>query len=81
MQQRPLDRSSGSRSGKNRRAATSLMSMTSGAPARSDASNIPTDPTVYVAVGGFLAVVGFAAALVRALRAARLDPLTALRHE
>jgi putative ABC transport system permease protein len=41
----------------------------------------PTDPTVYVAVGGFLAVVGFAAALVPALRAARLDPLVALRHE
>jgi hypothetical protein len=41
----------------------------------------PTDPTVYIAVGGFLALVGFAAALVPALRAARLDPLTALRHE
>jgi ABC-type antimicrobial peptide transport system permease subunit len=41
----------------------------------------PTDPTVYVAVGGFIGLVGFAAALVPALRAARVDPLTALRHE
>ncbi len=41
----------------------------------------PTDPAVYLGVGGFLAAVGFAAALVPALRAARLDPLTALRHE
>jgi predicted permease len=40
-----------------------------------------TDPTVYVAVGGFLALVGFAAALVPALRASRLDPLAALRVE
>jgi predicted permease len=41
----------------------------------------PADPMVYLAVGGFIAVVGFAAALVPALRAARLDPLTALRQE
>jgi putative ABC transport system permease protein len=41
----------------------------------------PTEPAVYIAVAGFLTVVGFAAALVPAKRAARLDPLTALRHE
>ncbi len=40
-----------------------------------------TDPLVYVAVAGFLGLVGVAAALVPATRAARLDPLTALRHE
>ncbi len=40
-----------------------------------------TDPTVYIAVGAFLAFVGFAAALVPAVRAARLDPLMSLRHE
>ena len=39
-----------------------------------------TDPIVYAAVGGFLAVVGTAAAFVPAMRAARLDPLTALRR-
>jgi putative ABC transport system permease protein len=39
-----------------------------------------TDPLVYAAVGGFLAVVGTAAAFVPAMRAARLDPLTALRR-
>lgn len=41
----------------------------------------PTEPLAYVAVGAFLAVVGLAAALVPAVRAARLDPLVALRHE
>ena len=40
----------------------------------------PTEPMVYVAVAAFLAVVGLAAALVPALRAARLDPLIALRE-
>jgi hypothetical protein len=41
----------------------------------------PTEPLVYLGVGGFLAVVGALAALAPALRAARLDPLVALRHE
>ncbi len=40
-----------------------------------------TDPAVYAAVAGLLGIVGFAAAFVPALRAARLDPLVALRHE
>lgn len=39
-----------------------------------------TDPLVYAAVGGVLAVVGTAAAFVPAMRAARLDPLAALRR-
>ena len=41
----------------------------------------PTEPAVYIAVGGLLALVGLAAALVPALHAARLDPLVSLRHE
>jgi ABC-type antimicrobial peptide transport system permease subunit len=40
-----------------------------------------TEPAVYIAVGGLLATVGVAAALVPAVRAARLDPIAALRHE
>jgi putative ABC transport system permease protein len=41
----------------------------------------PTDSGVYLAVGGFLALVGLAAAFVPAVRAARVDPLAALRCE
>ena len=41
----------------------------------------PTDPVVYGAVALLLAGVGLAAALVPALRAARLDPLVAMRHD
>jgi hypothetical protein len=41
----------------------------------------PTEPTVYMAVAVFLAVVGFGAALVPARRAARMEPLLALKNE
>jgi predicted permease len=41
----------------------------------------PTEPALYMSVGGLLALVGLAAALVPALHAARLDPLVSLRHE
>ena len=41
----------------------------------------PTDPVVYGAVALLLAGVGLAAALVPARRAARLDPLVAMRHD
>jgi putative ABC transport system permease protein len=41
----------------------------------------PADKGVYLAVASFLGVVGLAAALVPALRAARVDPLVVLRHE
>jgi predicted permease len=41
----------------------------------------PTDLTVYGAVGGFLAVIGVAAGFIPALRAARVNPLAALRCE
>jgi len=40
-----------------------------------------TDPIVYVAVGAFLSVVGLVAAMVPALRAARLDPVIVMRQE
>jgi predicted permease len=40
----------------------------------------PTDPLTFGAVGLSLASVASLAALIPALRAARLDPLTALRH-
>lgn len=41
----------------------------------------PTDPMVYLTVAGVIGIVGLAAALMPALRAARLDPLVALRTE
>jgi predicted permease len=40
-----------------------------------------TEPSVYIVVAGLLASAGVLAALAPALRAARLDPLEALRHE
>ena len=41
----------------------------------------PTDPAVIVAVSALMVAVAFGAALLPALRAARVDPLVALRHE
>ena len=38
------------------------------------------DPQTYVAVAGFLLVVGTAASAAPALRAARLDPLAVLKR-
>ncbi len=40
-----------------------------------------TDPVVFVSVAGILVVVSTVAALVPALRAARLDPVMVMRHE
>ena len=40
-----------------------------------------TDPMVYGGVAVLLSAVGVAAALVPAWRAARLDPLVAMRHD
>jgi predicted permease len=41
----------------------------------------PADPLTYVIVGSVLVAVGCAASLTPALRALRIDPLAALRHE
>jgi ABC-type lipoprotein release transport system permease subunit len=41
----------------------------------------PTEPLVYAGVASFLALVALGAALVPALRAARVDPIVALRQE
>jgi len=39
----------------------------------------PRDPVVLVVVSGFLLAVAFVAALAPALRAARIDPMRAIR--
>jgi ABC-type antimicrobial peptide transport system permease subunit len=41
----------------------------------------PTDTLTYVAVAGVLLCVALAASWIPARRAARIDPLTALRHD
>ncbi|HEV8145456.1 MAG TPA: ABC transporter permease [Bryobacteraceae bacterium] len=41
----------------------------------------PGDPTTLAAISALLVIIAFAAALIPALRAARVDPMEALRHE
>jgi len=41
----------------------------------------PTEPTAYVEVAALIVLIGILAALLPAVRAARVDPITALRHE
>jgi putative ABC transport system permease protein len=41
----------------------------------------PTDPMTYAAVAGFLGLATLAASYIPAKRAARIDPLIALRQD
>jgi len=41
----------------------------------------PRDPVTMIAAAGLILAVAIAAALVPARRAARIEPMTALRHE
>lgn len=41
----------------------------------------PTEPAIYASVAGLLTLIGFVAALRPALRAARVDPVAALRQD
>jgi len=41
----------------------------------------PSDPLTFIAVTGLLAAVAFLASVIPAYRAARIDPMKALRYE
>jgi putative ABC transport system permease protein len=41
----------------------------------------PTDPITFVSVATVLVLTGLAAAMIPSVKAARVDPLVALRHE
>jgi len=41
----------------------------------------PSDPLTFVAVAGLLGAVAFFATIIPAYRAARIDPMKALRYE
>ena len=84
-QRRPTSGGSSSSGGEAARRGNRARSRDRGgghaADGRAPLRRVATDPVVFSSVIGIIALVGLAACWLPARRAARLDPLKALRHE